>query len=85
MTLLRSVLFNLFFFTVTFLMTVTLATPARFVAPNRVLDIARLWARTILWGLWVICGIRLRVVGREHLPAGPALINRKSTRLNSSH
>lgn len=74
MTLLRSALFNLFFFAVTFLITVMLATPVRFLAPHRVLDVARLWARIMLWGLWAICGIRLSVSGREYLPCGKALI-----------
>jgi len=74
MTLLRSALFNLFFFGVTFVMTILLATPVRLAAPQRVLDVAMLWARIMLWALRVICGIRLRVSGREHLGDGPALI-----------
>jgi 1-acyl-sn-glycerol-3-phosphate acyltransferase len=67
MILLRSTLFNVFFFGVTFLMTLFLATPLRFVAPQRVLDIARLWARIMVWAVGVICGIRLRVFGAELL------------------
>ena len=49
MTLLRSALFNLFFFAMTFVMTVALATPVRFAAPHRMLDVARLWARIMVW------------------------------------
>ena len=74
MTLLRSALFNMFFFTATFVLTVGLATPARLWAPHRVLDVARLWAWIMLWGLRAICGIRLEVTGREHLGSGAALI-----------
>ncbi len=74
MTLLRSALFNLFFFVVTFLLTVAPATAVRFLAPERALDVARLWARVMLWGLRVICGIRLRVCGLENLGSGAALI-----------
>lgn len=74
MTLLRSTLFNLYFFLVTFVVTLVLATPARFLAPHRVLDVARLWARLLLSGVRVICGIRLSVQGLEWLDAGPALI-----------
>ena len=74
MTLLRSALFNLFFFAVTFAMTLALATPVRFVAPHRMLDVARLWARLMVRGLRVICGIRLEVTGLEHLGSGAALI-----------
>jgi 1-acyl-sn-glycerol-3-phosphate acyltransferase len=74
MTLLRSALFNIFFFAVTFLITVGLATPVRLLAPRRVIDVARAWARTMLWGLRVICGIRLQVTGMRHVGSGAALI-----------
>lgn len=32
------------------------------------------WARTSLWLLRVICGIRMEVRGREHIPRGPAMV-----------
>ena len=67
MTLVRSTLFNLFFFTVTFVMTLFLATPVRLAAPQRVLDVARLWARVMVRALRIICGIRLQVFGAEHI------------------
>ena len=74
MTLLRSALFNVFFFAVTFVLTVGPATPVRLVAPHRMLDVARLWARVMVWGVRVICGIRLQVSGLEHVGSGAALI-----------
>jgi len=74
MTLLRSALFNLFFFAATFVLTVGLATPVRLVAPHRMLDVARLWARVMMWGLRTICGIRVEVTGLERLGDGAALI-----------
>jgi len=74
MILFRSALFNAFFFAVTFLMTVGLATPVRLLAPHCVMDVARLWARIVLWGLYVICGIRLQVTGLRHIGTGAALI-----------
>jgi 1-acyl-sn-glycerol-3-phosphate acyltransferase len=74
MTLLRSTLFNLYFFMLTFVLTVGLATPVRLLAPHRVLDVAMLWARLLMAGLRVICGIRLSVHGQERLGPGPALI-----------
>ena len=74
MTLLRSILFNLYFFLLTFVLTVGLATPVRFLAPHRVLEVAMLWARLLMAGLRVICGIRLSVQGLERLGSGPALI-----------
>jgi 1-acyl-sn-glycerol-3-phosphate acyltransferase len=74
MTLLRSTLFNLYFFLLSFVLTVTLATPVRLLAPHRVLDVAMLWARLAVAGLRVICGIHLSVHGLERLGPGPALI-----------
>jgi 1-acyl-sn-glycerol-3-phosphate acyltransferase len=73
MTLLRSALFNVVFFGLTFLFVLP-ATVIRFVAPHRVLDIARLWARTMCASVRLICGIRFEVSGLEHIPRGPALI-----------
>ena len=74
MTVLRSALFNLYFFGVTFVLTM-IGTPLILLAPDRIPAIARLWARLIVSGARVICGIRLLVSGREWLPtAGPALI-----------
>jgi 1-acyl-sn-glycerol-3-phosphate acyltransferase len=44
-------------------------------APRRwVVAWARLWIAFVLWWLRVTVGIRHRVVGRENLPAGPAII-----------
>lgn len=74
MTFFRSALFNLFFFTMTFVFTAVPGTMVRFVAPGRVLDVARMWARAMMWGLRVICGIRLHVSGLEHMGSGAALI-----------
>jgi 1-acyl-sn-glycerol-3-phosphate acyltransferase len=74
MTLLRSALFNVFFYVMTLAMVVLLATPVRFVAPHRVLDVARLWARIMLWATRVICGIRLHLSGGQNIGSGAALI-----------
>ncbi len=74
MTLLRSALFNAYFFGLTFVLTVVGSLLA-LRAPERSLRIAMLWARLVVGGARVICGIRLEVSGREWLPAGgPALI-----------
>jgi len=35
------------------------------------------WAHLMLWVLKVVCGIRVSVTGREHLPDGPAVIAAK--------
>ena len=73
MSLLRSALFNAFFFTATFVLTL-FGTVVRIVAPDRPLDVARLWARVLVAGARAICGIRLEVFGREHLRAGGAML-----------
>ncbi len=71
MILLRSLLFNVFFFGATFVMTLA-GTAVRLVAPHRVIGVATAWARLLLWGARVICGIRCEVVGA--VPTGAALI-----------
>jgi 1-acyl-sn-glycerol-3-phosphate acyltransferase len=68
---LRSTLFNVFFFGTTFVLTL-FATVVRFAAPRRVIEIAVAWCRLLVWGAHTICGIRCEVVGE--LPTGPALI-----------
>ena len=74
MTLLRSTLFNGYFFGLTFVLTIA-GTLQALVAPERSLRVAMLWARLVIGGARVICGIRLEVSGREWLPTdGPALI-----------
>jgi 1-acyl-sn-glycerol-3-phosphate acyltransferase len=73
MNLLRSTLFNVFFFSVTFLLTLP-GTVVRFVAPHLVLNVARLWARVVVNGLRVVCGIRVEVFGKERLREGAMLI-----------
>lgn len=32
------------------------------------------WAHVVLWFVWHLLGIRYRVIGRENIPAGPAVI-----------
>lgn len=47
-------------------------------APRHIHWIAvRFWARGLLALLGVVCGLRHRVVGRENIPSGPALIAAK--------
>jgi len=71
--LVRSALFNLFFFVSTFLLTVP-AVLVGLLAPERVMAWARFWARTQIRAARIICGIRVQVSGWENLPPAPALI-----------
>ena len=73
MIVLRSAVFNLTFFAVTFVMTLA-ATVVRLVAPRRVLDVAMLWSRALVAAARIICGIQLEVRGVENIPPGAALI-----------
>lgn len=71
---LRSALFNLWFYG----MTVAVAVAAAVVTAGPdswARWLARFWARAVLGALRPLCGITIKVTGREHLPAGgPALI-----------
>ncbi|HQT79793.1 MAG TPA: lysophospholipid acyltransferase family protein [Rhodopila sp.] len=73
MILLRSALFNVFFFALTFVVTL-MASIVRLVSPRHVLGFGHLWARCLVAGARIICGIKLRVEGLEHIPEGGVLI-----------
>jgi len=71
---LRSALFNVFFFAISAVICVLgyLLCLAR---PQATILVPMVWARIVLAGLRLICGIRLELEGREFLPnGGPALI-----------
>jgi 1-acyl-sn-glycerol-3-phosphate acyltransferase len=71
MIFLRSALFNVVFFSVTFVLSLY-GTAIRIVAPHRVLRLAMFWARLTVALARAICGIRVEVTGE--LPSGAALI-----------
>ena len=73
MITMRSALFNVTFFVVTFVLTVA-ATAVRFVAPQYVINVAAFWARILVASVRIICGIRLEVIGFENIPPGGVLI-----------
>jgi 1-acyl-sn-glycerol-3-phosphate acyltransferase len=73
MIILRSAIFNVVFFAVTFVFTVTAVTVRPF-APDRVMGVAIQWAKTLVAAARLICGIRLEVTGRENIVPGAALI-----------
>jgi 1-acyl-sn-glycerol-3-phosphate acyltransferase len=70
---LRSLLFNVVFFVMTFLLTV-IATGVRWIAPRHVLPMAMLWGRVMVAAARIICGMRLEVIGLRRIPDGSALI-----------
>lgn len=74
MTWLRSAAFNLWFYGVTVVVAV-LSIPAPLFPEGLTRWISRVWSRLVLGGLGPICGIRVEITGREHLPPeGAALI-----------
>ncbi len=74
MIFLRSALFNLYFFLLTFILGLG-GLFVRAFAPARALSYAQVWARLVLRGLHLICGIYPVVSGAEHLPvSGPILV-----------
>ncbi|KAA2215257.1 1-acyl-sn-glycerol-3-phosphate acyltransferase [Pseudoroseomonas oryzae] len=76
MTLLRSALFNVLFFGLTGLCCLFGILLLPF--PRRLMRrYVQGWARLMLWLLHVVCGITLRVTGRENLPEGPVVIAAK--------
>jgi 1-acyl-sn-glycerol-3-phosphate acyltransferase len=70
---LRSALFNVFFFAISAVICVLgyLLSLAR---PRATILVPMVWARVVLAGLRLICGIRLEVEGREYLPTGGAAL-----------
>ena len=74
MIVLRSALFNLLFYALTLLLTLY-GGVLRIVAPRRLMELGRVWARLMLGALRATCGIDLAVVGGEWLtPDRPLLI-----------
>ena len=75
---LRSALFNLCFFSLTGLIAVA-ALPMLLAPRSALMLLLRRWAWLVVWLLRVICGIRFRLTGAEHLPpaGAPALIAAK--------
>lgn len=74
MILLRSALFNLYFFGLTFVLCLV-GWPLSKLAPRHAMLVPRFWARAVLGGVRAICGIGFEVRGWQHLPAeGPCLI-----------
>jgi 1-acyl-sn-glycerol-3-phosphate acyltransferase len=75
MTLIRSIVFNCFFFVVTAVMTLVPATYVRLMKPQQVFGLAQAWARTMLWAAQAICDIHVDVAGLDRLASeGPQLI-----------
>ncbi len=73
MIFLRSLAFNFYFYSLTFVLSV-LGIGVRLLAPARTADFARFWIRLVLGGAERLCGITLELSGREHLPKDGAML-----------
>ncbi|HEY4251219.1 MAG TPA: lysophospholipid acyltransferase family protein [Roseomonas sp.] len=76
MNFLRSLLFNLLFLPFTALICI-FGQAMLLAPPERLHAYVRGWARVVLWLLRIVCGIKVRITGREHLPPGAAIIAAK--------
>lgn len=77
LVVIRSLLFNAYFWLVSVAMTVGFS-PALVIGNRLALrDAQRHWAALVLWGLRVIARTDIAVRGREHIPKGGALVAAK--------
>lgn len=74
--LLRSILFNVAFY-LNLLVWLIIAIPTFFMPYRAIVDVAKLWGRTNLFLLRVICGVKSDFRGLEKIPRGGALIASK--------
>lgn len=73
MLVLRSLLFNVFFYASTVLL-VILWTPALLMRRQASLELGRVWGRTSLWLLDKICGLKVEFRGLENIPPGAVIV-----------
>jgi 1-acyl-sn-glycerol-3-phosphate acyltransferase len=74
--LVRSLVFNLLFYVNLFVL--LLGAAATLVLPRRaVIGVAKLWGRTSLWLLRVVCNTKVEFRGLEKIPAGPLIVAAK--------
>jgi len=73
---LRSLVYNVLFYVLLVFWNIV-AIPT-FLMPRRAfMAVAKMWARSSVWLLRVVCNTRLEVRGREKIPAGPLIVASK--------
>lgn len=70
---LGSLLFNAGFYAISTVLAIV-GLPVLALPRGAVIAWSRLWCRSVLGWLALTCGLRHRVIGREHLPAGPYIL-----------
>lgn len=73
MTALRAGLFVLWFYGSMTIIGV-LGMPFMLISPRIGIDVARVWSATSMFGLRWICGVKIRVEGKAHIPQGAAIV-----------
>lgn len=76
MLVIRSLLFNLLFY-LNLLVQIIAALPTLLMPRWGIIAVATFWARTNLWLLRVICGIKAEFRGLGKIPPGPLLVSSK--------
>jgi 1-acyl-sn-glycerol-3-phosphate acyltransferase len=72
----RSIIFNVLFY-LSLLVHFIAAIPTLLMPRWGIIAVARFWARTNLWLLRVVCGIKVEFRGVEKIPRGPLLVSSK--------
>ncbi|MFZ1426091.1 MAG: lysophospholipid acyltransferase family protein [Geminicoccaceae bacterium] len=73
----RSLLFDLFFYVSTTVYCLAVLPAYPFLSAPSMRRVARVWQRMVSWGLRVIVGLSYEVRGREYLPRQPAIVASK--------
>lgn len=74
MIVLRSVVYNIYFYITVSLLAVLGSVAFLWPGPQPVLFVARSWGRASLWGLKHICGVTYELRGAENIPEGTHFI-----------
>jgi 1-acyl-sn-glycerol-3-phosphate acyltransferase len=72
----RSILFNILFF-LNLVVLLIVAIPTLLMPPQAIIEMAKLWGRTSLWLLRVVCGTRYEFRGLDRIPSGPLIVAAK--------
>ena len=72
----RSVLFNVLFYLNLFVHFIA-ALPTLVLPRRAIIEVARFWARTNLWLLRLVCGVKAEFRGLSRIPPGPLLVASK--------
>ena len=76
MPIVRSIVFNALFYT-NLVVLMVLALPTLLLPGRSTIEMAKLWGRTSLWLLRVVCGTRVEFRGLDHIGHGPLIVAAK--------